>query len=351
MNNPIPFECQYTPQFAELLHDLKISLVISTYQAGKVIILSAVEQDKLIQLPRNFDLAMGMAIKNDKMAITTYNEVIVLKKSIELAHSYPQKKNVYDGIFIPQATYYTGNIRMHDLAFIENNKLVGVNTLFSCLSYIDDNYHFTPFWKPNFISQIAPQDRCHLNGIAIENDKIKYVSALGKTDKPHAWRENKIQGGIVMEYPSGKIIADNLGMPHSPRIYDNELYLLNSAQGELIKINPETGNYDVITELGGFARGMAKYGDYLFIGVSKLRHNSKEFSDLPIAETSYAGVIAVYLPYGNIVGNFKYTTSVDEIYDVKILENLIRPSILSHNSNIHRLALNTPEFSTWAINK
>ncbi len=240
---------------------------------------------------------------------------------------------------------------LHDMAFLDNNKLVGVNTLFSCLSYIDDNYHFTPFWKPNFISQTAPQDRCHLNGIAVDNGEIKYVSALGKTDTPHGWRENKIKGGIIMEYPSGKIIAENLGMPHSPRIYDNQLYVLNSTQGELIRIDTKTGSHEVITELGGFARGMSRHGDYLFIGVSKLRHNSKEFSDLPIAENSYAGVIAVYLPYGNIVGNFKYTTSVDEIYDVKVLKGLVRPSILSHETNIHTFALNSPEFSTWAINK
>ena len=121
-------------------------------------------------------------------------------------------------------------------------------------------------------------------------------------------------------------------MPHSPRIFDNKLYVLNSAQGELLEIDRKTGEKQLIVKLDGFARGMEKIGDYLFIGVSKLRHNSKVFNDLPIAETSFAGVIAVHLPYKSIVGFARYKMSVDEIYDIKILPNITRPNILALNN-------------------
>ncbi|NQX98181.1 MAG: TIGR03032 family protein, partial [Flavobacteriales bacterium] len=234
---PKPFDCSYTPQFAELLHNLGISLAISTYQAGKVIVLSAVDKDKLVQLPRTFDAPMGMATTKDGLAIATKDEVVVLRNSKSSAPTYPEKKAVYDGMYLPRATYYTGVVAMHDMAFMPNNDLIGVNTAFSCLCKIDDKYGFTPFWQPDFIKELVPEDRCHLNGMAVENGEIKYLSALGKTNTLQGWRDNKMDGGIVMEYPSGKIIADGLGMPHSPRIYDNELYVLNSTQGELLKIN------------------------------------------------------------------------------------------------------------------
>jgi len=348
-NTPKPFDCEYSPQFAELLHNLGISLAISTYQAGKVIILSSVGKDKLIQLPRTFDSPMGMATAPNGLAVATKNEVIVLRNSTGLAQGYPQKPGVYDGIFVPRATYYTGQVSMHDMEYMPNKELVGVNTAFSCLCKVDDNFSFTPFWKPDFISKVVPEDRCHLNGMATENGEIKYLTALGKTDSVQGWRKDKMNGGLVIEYPSGKIIADGLGMPHSPRVYDGKLYVLNSTQGELIKIDTETGKHEVVCKLGGFARGMSRFGDYLFIGISKLRHNSEVFRDLPIAKSSFAGVVAIYLPYGSMAGSFKYKMTVDEIYDVKVLPNLKRPSLLSPSMDIHKHSLVTPKNSFWAV--
>ena len=346
-NTPKPFDCSYTPQFAELLHNLGISLAISTYQAGKVVMLSAVDKDKLVQLPRTFDAPMGMATTKDGLAVATKDEVVVLRNSTSSAVNYPPKKGVYDGMFLPRATYYTGVVAMHDMAFMPNHELIGVNTAFSCLCKVDDKQSFTPFWQPPFINELAPEDRCHLNGMAVDNGEIKYLTALGQTNSQQGWREGKMNGGVVMEYPSGKIIADGLGMPHSPRIYNDELYVLNSTQGELLKINRETGEKEVICQLGGFARGMSRSGDYLFIGVSKLRHNSTAFNDLPIAEKSFAGVVAVYLPYGSIAGSFEYTMSVDEIYDVKVLDNLKRPSILSPSMPAVKNSIVTPEQTFW----
>lgn len=346
--HPKPFDCSYSPQFADLLHKLGISLVISTYQAGKVIVLSAVNSDKLTQLPRTFENAMGIAVNNTKLAVSTKNEVVVLQNRPELASSYANKKGVYDGIYIPAVRYNTGYLALHDMEFT-NNKLVAVNTIFSCLSYIDDEYSFKPFWQPPFVSELTPEDRCHLNGMAIENNEIKYLTALGNTNVLQGWRDKKMNGGILIEYPSGKIILQGLAMPHSPRMYNGKLYLLNSAKGELICVNPENGSYELVVKLGGYARGMARCGDYLFIGLSKLRHNSKIFSDLEIAKTSYAGVVAVYLPYKAVVGCIKYEMSVDEIYDVKILENSIRPSIISPEMTIHGHAICTPLGSFWSI--
>ena len=345
-SQPKPFALSYNPQFAELLSKLGISLMLSTYQAGKVIVISPVENDKLIQLARNYRDAMGMAVEKERIAIYADSEVVLLNNRPELAQSYPSKQGVYDTIFIASAQYKTGYLSLHDMEFIDD-KLIAVNTVYSCLSKIDERHSFTPLWQPPFITELRPEDRCHLNGMAVDNNEIKFLTALGNTNDAQGWRENKMSGGVLMEYPSGKVILDGLAMPHSPRIYDEGLYLLNSAQGELIRVDPETGEYEVVVNLGGFARGMVRYGDYVFIGVSKLRHNSQVFRDLPIAKTSFAGIIAVYLPYRSIVGSCKYEMSVDEIYDVKIIEDYMRPSILSPAVDINKQAVTTPMGSFW----
>jgi uncharacterized protein (TIGR03032 family) len=341
-----PFDCQYSPQFAELLTNLNISLVISTYQAGKLITLSPQDTDKLVQLPRTFDNVMGLAVKDDTLAAATKYNVEILKNDTRLAPLYPNKPNTYDHIYIPQATYHTGPLALHDMAFL-NDKLVAVNTMFSTLAYIDDTQSFTPFWQPPFITELEPEDRCHLNGLAIENNEIKYLTALGNSNEKNGWRENKINGGILMEYPSGKIILDGLSMPHSPRIYNGKLYVLNSAQGELIEVDVKNHSYEVLLKLDGFLRGMDRFGDYLFIAGSKLRHNNETFKNLPISETSFSGIIAIYLPTKTVIGKFEYKMSVDEIYDVKVLPDTLRPNILT-TEGIGKTAISFSDNYFWA---
>ncbi|MBN2743318.1 MAG: TIGR03032 family protein [Marinilabiliaceae bacterium] len=345
--SPKPFDCEYNPQFAQLLNDLGISLAISTYQAGKVVMMSPVAGDQLMQLPRTFAGAMGMASTQNRLAVACRHEVIELNNIAPLAASYPTKPNVYDAMYVPRATIHTGYLAMHDMEYLDNHRLVGVNTLFSCLAEIDGRNNFTPIWKPPFISELLPEDRCHMNGMAVDNHQIRYLTALGSGNTAHGWRDNKLNGGILMEYPSGEIILSGLSMPHSPRVYDGKLYLLNSAQGELIEVDVANKRYEVVVKLGGFARGMARCGDYLFIGLSKLRHNSKVFADLPIAQTSFAGVVAVYLPYKTIVGQIRYAMSVDEIYDVKVIPAM-RPNILSPDMDVHQQAYAYANVCFWA---
>lgn len=347
-----PFSCNFSPNVPEVLQGLGITIVISTYQAGKVVFLSATNNESLVQLPRNFRKAMGMAIQHDRMAIAVQDEVIVLANSPELARSYPPKPNTYDGIFLPRATYYTGHVDMHDLDWSEN-ELLGVNTRFSCLAKIDTRYSFTPFWKPDFISKLAPEDRCHLNGMALEDGKAKYVTALGQSDSPEGWRSTKASGGIIMDVDSNQVVLNELAMPHSPRLYDGSLYCLLSAMGQLIKIDPVKGNYEVVYQFDSYVRGMAKYSDYLFVGLSKIRKNSSAFGDLPIAGKSKAcGVDILYFPTMSKVGHIKYLNSVEELYDVKILEGMRRPNVLSTLKDDFKRSLVIPGGKTfWAREK
>jgi len=350
MNAPAPFSCTYTPNFAELLLQLNTSIAISTYQAGKVILISPKNAEELIQLPRTFHSPMGMALKENKLAVATKTEVVVTVNNAQLAKNYPKAPNTYDSLFLPTASYYTGQVDMHDLHYGDQGRLFAVNTSFSCLTAINDNFSFTPIWKPKFITDFASEDRCHLNGLAMQEGKPKYISALGSTNTRQGWRDNITAGGIIIDLESDEIIAQGLAMPHSPRLVNGKLYCLLSAVEKLVEINPQDGKVTEVTHIPGFVRGMTIVGDYAFIATSKLRQNSSTFKHLKIAKNAdVASIVAVHLPSGAITGKMTYLASVDEIYDLLALPGLLRPNILNNLTPYHKQGLVTPQSSFWAM--
>jgi len=347
MDTLSPFSCSFTPNLPELLTKLNCTIVITTFQAGKVIFISPKNEEELVQLPRSFKRPMGLTTKGDKMAIATHHEIIVLKNSPNLAFNYPSKQGVYDALYMPRANYFTGGVDIHDLHWGKQG-LWAVNTSFSSLCLIDDNYSFTPKWQPPFISQLEGEDRCHLNGLAMENGAPTYITSLGKGDTPQAWRANIVKGGLLMHIPSNEIILEGLAMPHSPRIFDGKLYVLLSAKQQLICVDTQTGKYEVVAHIPGFVRGMAKHGDFLFIGTSKLRKNASTFQQLDITEkAAVAGVTVLHLPTGVIMAKLTYHASVDEIYDIQVLPNIVRPNIINTYQETHFKAVHIPEKTYW----
>ena len=348
---PAPFSCQYSPQIPELIQQLNCTIAISTYQAGKIIFLSAKNENELIQLPRTFEKPMGIAenIQTDQLALACKDEIIVFSNSDKLAQFYPNSPKVYDALYMPRLTYHTGALDIHDLSFTFSGNLIGVNTLFSCIISIDDKYNFKPIWKPRFIDKLASEDRCHLNGLAMLDGNAKYATAFSKGNTPQSWRAHVTTTGVLIDIESNEIIADGLAMPHSPRIFNDKLYVLLSASGELIELDIQTGKYDVIVKLDGFVRGMDICQDYLFIGLSKLRKNSSTFAKLDFAEqANQSGIAIIHLPTGALVGKINYLSSVDEIYDVHILKNKSRPNILNTISNSHKSGVMIPDATYWA---
>ncbi|MEQ8702782.1 MAG: TIGR03032 family protein [Phaeodactylibacter sp.] len=347
-NPPAPFSCTYTPNVPELLQQLRCTIALSTYQAGKVVLLSSVDGERLIQLPRSFKKPMGIALKGPQMAIATQDEVHLLTNSPGLAAHYPSKPGTYDALFMPRATFYTGQIDIHDLEWGDDG-LYAVNTSFSCICKIDEHFSFTPVWKPSFVSQLSHEDRCHLNGMAMQNGHPRYATAFNQGDTRQSWRENITKTGVVIDIESGEALLEGLAMPHSPRLYDGQLYVLLSATGELIRVAPEDGSYDVVARLNSFVRGLGRCGDYAFIGLSRLRANSSTFAKLPMEhQARQAGIAIVHLPTGATVGQIRYQTSVDEIYDILILPGLQRPNLLNTEQEAHKLGLSIPEKTYWA---
>ena len=329
-----PFHYTHSPTFPKLLWQLGCTLIFSTYQAGKVIFIRATSPETIEQYALDFPRPMGLAVSDQRIAVATRDEVVVLTNtSVEespeshyvasgtgaVGNSAYQTGDAAEGTYGQEKTYFTGEVDTHDLAW-GTDGLWAINTLLSSMALTDENSDFDAQWRPPFVSDVASEDRCHLNSMAMVDGQPEYVTAFGKVDSFEGWRENKVSGGILMDVPSGEIVLEGLPMPHSPRMYNGKLYLLLSATGELVCAEPETGRYEVVAQLPGFVRGMAGCGDYLFVGLSKLRKSSSTFAALPISEQAvFSGIVVVSLPEGHIVEHLKYETGVEEIYDVQVL--------------------------------
>ena len=342
-----PFSCTHTPEFPELLAELDCTLVLSTYQAGKLIFVSS-DGEKLRQLPRTFDTPMGVATRGNQMAVGTKHEVLLLANDPRLADGYPNKPKFYDALYVPRSSHYCGHLDIHDLIWADEG-LMGVSTLFSCLFRLDESYSFQPVWRPPFISELAPEDRCHLNGLCLVDGHPRYVTAFSETDSTQSWRPTKLDSGVLMDVTTNEVILRDLPMPHSPRVFDGELYLLLSVTGDVVKVDVASGKYEVINRVPAFVRGMVKWGDYLFVGGSHLR-KSHTFGDLPLAQegATFCGVMVIHLPTGAIVSQLKYVNSCEEIFDVQVLHGVRRPGILGTRDNIYQRALSLEERTYWA---
>jgi uncharacterized protein (TIGR03032 family) len=341
-----PFSFSHTPALPEILAEIGCSLVVSTYQAGKVIVIRS-DGERLVQLPRTFEEPMGLAVDGGRMAVATKHSLVMLVDEPRLAASYPRQPEIYDALFVPRSVHHCGALAVHDMVFTERG-LVGVNTLFSCLFQLDPHWSFRPVWKPRFVSALAPEDRCHLNGLALENGAPRYLTALGATDVAGGWRANKERGGVLLDMASGEVILGGLAMPHSPRVYDGTLYALLSATGEVIAVDRASGQYEVVHRVDGFARGLARCGDYLFVGTSKIR-KQHTFGDLGLAgrREAFCGITLLHLPTGAFVGDLRYQRTCEEIYDVQVLPQRRAPGLLGLHDDAYRHALTMPDQVFW----
>jgi uncharacterized protein (TIGR03032 family) len=335
------FELNFRGNIPQILKENKICVLLSTYQAGKVIILSS-KNNELFQTPISFKKPMGIAIQGSKLAVACMDEIIFFSKNENIASFVNNDNNSYDSVYIERASYNTSTLDIHDLEF-GDGVIWGVNTLFSCLSIFDINFSHRPKWKPPFITKLVPEDRCHLNGIAFEDNTPKYVTALSDDDQYQGWRKNKLNTGILMEVPSGEIILSNLAMPHSPRFYNQALYLLESGTGNLIKVNVEEKNSEIVFNFNCFVRGLSFSNNLAFIGKSKIRENSTDFNQLEVKDNSLnAGLIIFCMQSLSIIGEINYTAAIQELYDVQILEDTANAVIITKEIEEYRNIITFP---------
>jgi uncharacterized protein (TIGR03032 family) len=340
--------CDASEGFCRWMSQSGGSLAVTTYQAGKIVMIGWNGRQITI-LPRDFDRPMGLASEGSRLLLATRNDVTILADAKALAYEFNEHEHGrYDALFLPRVTYHTADLSIHDVAFGNDGPWV-VATRFSCLATIANDFSFVPRWHPSFISEVAPGDRCHLNGLAMEDGRPKYVTALGQTDEAGGWRACRLDGGVVIDVPSKEIVAQGLCMPHSPRVHRGRLWVLNSGAGELISIDLATGRSEVVIALPGYLRGLAFTGQYALVGMGTIRQEYL-FGGLPVSERHsklICGVAVVDLETGKVSGLFEFTSGCTELYDVQHISNVRRPMILSLANEPTRQAISTPEFAYW----
>ena len=340
---PVEFRYTQTDRFPALLKQLGASLVITTYQANKLLVARAAGGG-LSMLVRTFDRPMGLAVYGGRLALGTRDQVWHFRNAPDIAPRV-EPAGQHDACFMPRCSHVTGDIGVHELAWADDELWV-VNTRFSCLCTLDPDYSFVPSWRPPFISALAAEDRCHLNGLAVVDGRPTYVTALGESDAANGWRANKPRGGCLMEVSSGEIISRGLSMPHSPRLHDGEVWVLESGTGQLVIVDPATGDRQSVAELPGFARGLALCGRYAFVGLSKIRATSA-MDGVPLAERRdflKCGVAVVDLAAGRVCAMLEFQTAVEEIFDVQLFPGLRFPEVMGFQKDtIHHTFIVPPE--------
>ena len=327
-----PLRSVYTQSFPQFLNQLGSSMLVSTYQTGKLIC-ARYDGGQLNTHFRNFSRPMGLAVGSGRFAVGTRAEVLDYRNFPAVAPKV-EPRGKHDACFLPRNKHFTGDIRIHEVAFAQG-ELWLVATNFSCLATLDAEHSFIPRWKPPFISQLTSEDRCHLNGLCVIDDEPRYVTALGETDAPGGWRQNKASGGILMDVETGEIVLRGLSMPHSPRWFGDRLWVLESGKGTISVADLDAGTVETVTQLPGFTRGLLFAGGLAFVGLSQVRETAT-FGGLPWMERldeRLCGVWAVNPQSGQIVGFLRFEELVQEVFDVALLPGLRYPEIAEEGSD------------------
>jgi uncharacterized protein (TIGR03032 family) len=317
-----------------LLDRLGASVLVSTYQAGKLIVVRS-DGGRANTHFRNFDTPMGLACERGRLAVGTRIGVWELRDQ-PAAAARLDPPGRHDACFLPKTMHVTGQIAVHEIAWSGDDLWI-VNTRFSCLSTLHRDYSFVPRWRPPFVSALAPEDRCHLNGLAMVDGSPRYVTALGTADTPGGWRADKARGGVLLEVPSGRVVAGGLSMPHSPRWHDGRLWFLESGEGSLAAADPQTGRVETVARLPGFTRGLDFAGPFAFVGLSQVRETALAAGlplteRLPVEERA-CGFWVVDTRTGQTVALLRFEAGVREVFAVQVLVGVRFPEVLNEEKD------------------
>ncbi|WP_337842695.1 TIGR03032 family protein [Rheinheimera sp.] len=374
------YSAHYSANLPALLSQLKISLAFTSYQAGRLMLVRS-DGHQLDVNYKSFPRPMGLSVTRNSLTLGIFTQVIKFQREddllpqikqplqpieqditaprikpkvtqekgtaeepSELTPEQQKQKQQWldyqqqlmapvdervDGCFITRSAHYTGMINIHDIDW-GTDGLWAVNSSFSCLCTLSPEASFVPRWKPHFISELLPEDRCHLNGMTLKDGKPAYVTTFSTFNEAGMWRKGNKFDGTLMDVEHNEILLRGLSMPHSPRYYRNRVYYCNSGEGQLCRFDPSSGHNEILAEVPGFTRGMDFYGPLLFVGLSKVRP-SDVTSPAPLAKKhaeTFSGIWVFNLDTLQIVATLKFTGNVDQIYDVAVLPNCSFPELI-----------------------
>jgi len=340
--------------FPEWLEQQRCSLGFTTYQTGKLFLVGrkgdSRSESPLSIFERNFSHCMGMCASADSRTLWLSSRYQIWRLEQTQANAVPYRatgSTVTDGdesqrapewttqgfdfAYIPRVGYTTGHIDAHDMGLDSDGRLIFVNTMFGCLATLSERANFKPLWRPPFLSALVPEDRCHLNGLAMRNGKPAYVTIVGRSDVADGWRDKRKDGGCILDVATGREVCAGLSMPHSPRWYRDQLWVLNSGTGEFGKVDVASGRFEPITFCPGYLRGLSFHGDYAIVTLSKPRDLSFQGLQLNDRLTqkeadSQCGLQIIDLRTGSVSEWLRIEgKAVHELYDSVVLPGVRQP--------------------------
>ncbi|WP_417590417.1 TIGR03032 family protein [Parasphingorhabdus sp.] len=327
-------DIDFSHGLATFLATNNISLGFTSYQTGRLYLVGSGADGKLALHEAQYPQAMGIAGDNERIYLGTLTQVVRMENVLAAGQT---ANNVHDKVYVPRNMQTTGNIDIHELGIRKNGRLIFVNTRFSCLCEPDIKHSFKPVWKPEFISKLAPEDRCHLNGLGMVDGEPKYVSAVCRSDVIDGWRDRRHDGGVIIDIDSNEIMAEGLSMPHSPRWYDGKLWILNSGSGEMGWINPADKSFQPVAFFPGFLRGLSFHRHFAITTLSKPRND--RFEGLALDDKlkqkdadAWCGFHIVNLQSGNVAHWLRLDGAITELFDICVLPGVRNPITLGPNS-------------------
>ncbi len=326
-NAPV-FEINTSRHFTGWLSEMTAGLAFTTYQVGK-------PDGKLWVFNRNIGRCLGLAAAGRDLWITADTQIY---KFVDALGEKQKSSEGHDALYVPQVSYFTGDVDAHDIAIRGDGTMVFVNTLFNCIATVSTSHSFEMLWQPRFISRVVAEDRCHLNGLALRDGAPAYVTAISDSDTFDGWRGHRRDGGIVIDIGTREIVVSGLSMPHSPRWYRDRLWLHNSGTGEFGTVDVGSGKFQPVAFCPGYLRGLSFIGKYAVAGLSRPREN-KTFTGLALDDQlasrrmdARCGLYVIDLDTGGIAHSLTIEGVVTELYDVVVLPGRLQPAAIGPTS-------------------
>jgi uncharacterized protein (TIGR03032 family) len=333
-------------QFPNWLAEQRCSLAFTTYQAGKLFLIGLQPDGRLSVFERTFNRCLGLWSDGQTLWMSSLFQLWRFENALPPG----DHQDGFDRNYVPRVGYTTGDLDIHDVAVDGQGRIVFVNTLFGCLATVSERDSFVPLWQPPFVSKLAAEDRCHLNGLAVREGRPAYVTAVSQTDVADGWREKRRDGGCVVDVASNALVAQSLSMPHSPRWYRDRLWLLQSGTGFFGHVDLSTGHFEEVSFCPGYLRGLTFRGDYAVVGLSTCREN-RTFSGLQLDDNlagrkaeSRCGLLVIDLRSGDVVHWLRISGIVQELYDVVVLPGAVRPCALGFKTDEIRRVISAGEY-------
>jgi uncharacterized protein (TIGR03032 family) len=320
--------------FGEWLGRTGCSLAFTSYQTGQLFLVGRLPDGRVSFHQQYYMRAMGVHATPQRLYLGSLFQIWRLENVLA-----PRERanGDFDRLYVPRNAQTTGDLDIHELGVDRGGRIIFVNTKYSCLATLSAVHGFTPLWKPPFVSRLAAEDRCHLNGLAMDEGAPAFVTAVSRTDTSGGWRDCRREGGVLIDVRTDRIVTERLSMPHSPRVAADGVWLLDSGRGMLARVDPASGDKEDVAFCPGFLRGLALHAGHALVTVSLPRGGA--FSGLPLqdeldrrGDEPWCGVCVVDVESGDLVEWIRLDGAIKELFDVAVIPGIQCPMALGTSS-------------------